>query len=173
MKQVDVTMKKIGDTKFYITPFPAFTAARISGELSAVLAPMLGSLSPLLGGDDAGNISADSIMNLDMDTILPPLADALGKLDGVQFEHLAKALLVDYKNIAYDTEDGETERLTYDAANEIFCADIMGMIMLGVEVVRINFGNFFEKIAGQFGSPPDATAKPERKIGTKNGASLT
>lgn len=173
MKQQDVTMKKIGDTKFYITPFPAFVAARISGELSQVLAPMLGSLAPLLGGDDAGNISADSIMNLDMDTILPALADALGKLDGDQFEHLAKSLLVDHKNIAYDTEDGETERLTYDAANEIFCADIMDMIMLGVEVVRINYGNFFAKLAGQFGSLPDTTAKPARKTGTKNGATST
>ncbi|MCD8397533.1 MAG: hypothetical protein LUD12_10220 [Lachnospiraceae bacterium] len=169
MKQTETTMKKIGGVKFYITPFPAFTAARISGELSKVLAPMLGSLAPLMNGvgDNASNV-----MDADVETMLPVLADALGQLSGDSFEHLMKELLVTYKNIAYDTED-DVEKLTYEAANEIFCGEIMDMLLLCWEVIKINFGGFFEKLAGQFGSLPGSTGITVKKSGTKNGGSST
>ncbi len=179
MKQMEVTVKKIGSTKFYITPFPAFTAARVSGLLSEVLAPMLGELSPMFDGmeidaSNGGNIDTGDIMDMDIGQLIPALAGALGKLDGDKFEKLAMQLLVDYKNVSYQTESGETERLDYDAANEIFCGDMMGMIQLGFEVVKVNFGGFFKKLAPQSGSLQEFTANLTAKSGgTKNGESLT
>ena len=41
------TEKQIGENTFYIKPFPAFVAANISGDLAAVITPMIGSLAPL------------------------------------------------------------------------------------------------------------------------------
>lgn len=176
MKQMEVTMKKIGDTKFYITPFPAFTAARISGELASVIAPILGSFAPMLKGVDANN--ADNLMDTNIDEALPVLADALSQLEGNKFEHLMKQLLTDYKNVAYDNEDGETERLTYDNANEVFCGEIQDMLLLCWEVIKLNFGGFFKKIAGQSGSLQGFTDRAMKmlkmgKAGTKNGATST
>ena len=42
MKQMEVTEKQIGESTFYIKPFPAFTAVNISGELAAILSPAAG-----------------------------------------------------------------------------------------------------------------------------------
>ncbi len=176
MKQMDVTTKKIGDFYFYITPFPAFTAARISGELASVIAPVLGSLSPLMKGADVNN--AVNIADMDVDEAFPAVADALSQLDGEKFEHLMKQLLIDYKNIAYDNENNETERLTYDAANEIFCGEMQDMLILCWEVIKLNFGGFFRKIAGQSGDLQDITDQAVKKLkgknsGTKNGEAST
>ena len=49
MKRMETTEKVIGENTFYIRPFAAFTAANISGEVIAVLSPVLGGLAPLFG----------------------------------------------------------------------------------------------------------------------------
>ena len=61
MKQMNVTEKRIGENAFYIKPFPAFTAANLSGELASILAPVLSSLAPLFG-DGGGDV-----MDMDID----------------------------------------------------------------------------------------------------------
>lgn len=177
MKQMDVTMKKINGVKFYIKPFPAFTSARISGELSAVLAPMLGELAPMFGSTDMSNmngVDAEDIMNTDMDAVLPALANALAQLDGDKFEHLCRQVLVAHNNISFENEEGETERLDDDAVNEIFCADLVGMIKLGWEVVKINYGGFFKSLAPLSGSLQGLMgSQKEKETGTKSGDSST
>ncbi len=171
MKQMDKTKKRINGTTFYIAPFPAFTAARVSGEHSSLLAPILGSLSPLLGGEDA---DSKQFMDSDLEKMLPIIASALGQLDGDKFEHLAKMLLVNYKNIVFADEEGDTEILTEDDVNEIFCADLMGMITLGFEVVKINFGGFFRNLPSQFGNLHEITENAgTRVLGMKNGEAST
>ena len=44
MKQFEPTEKTLGGTQFFIRPFPAFTAARVSGELVKMLSPMMGGI---------------------------------------------------------------------------------------------------------------------------------
>lgn len=174
MKQMEVTMKKIGETNFYITPFPAFTSARISGELASVLAPILGSFGPMVKGADLDN--TENIMNENIEEALPIISDALSQLEGEKLEHLMKQLLVDHKNIAYDDEDGETDRLTYEAANELFCGEFQDMILLCWEVIKLNFSGFFKKIAGQSGNLQNFTDMAKKRLkmgktGMKNGES--
>ena len=175
MKQMEVTTKKIGDNTFYISPFPAFTSARISGDLASVIAPIIGSFAPMLKGVDAN--STEDLMNKDMDEVLPVLSEALAQLEGDKLEDLIKQLLIDYKNISYDDEDGEATRLTYDAANEIFCGEMQDMFVLCWEVIKLNFGGFFKKIAGQSGNLLDITKRvkkiPKAKAGTKDGEAST
>ncbi|MBQ4121647.1 MAG: hypothetical protein IJD35_06500, partial [Clostridia bacterium] len=63
MKQMEVTEKKIGESTFYIKPFPAFVSANISGELAALITPMLSGLAPLVGGisDDGANFDIGNV----------------------------------------------------------------------------------------------------------------
>lgn len=156
MKQMEVTRKKIGGNTFFIKPFPAFTAANISGELSAVVGPIVGGLAPLIEGK-----GSDEIMNMDIAKAIPSLVDALSQVDGDKVQHLMERLLVTYGNVSVTTKEdpGSVDVLDMDMANEIFCGEIENMVLLCVEVVKVNFGGFFKRIAGQSGSLQEAEAK--------------
>ena len=160
MKQMEVTMKTIGENTFYLKPFPAFVAVNISGELSSMLAPVVGSIAALAGSDksitdlDDGAVSAENIMDADIEKALPIFSQAFSKLSGDKMERIIKKLLVDHKNISVESEatEGKVSILTYELANEVFCGDIQDMIVLCFEVIKLNFGGFFKKLGVQFGS---------------------
>ena len=132
MKQMEVTEKKIGDSTFYIKPFPAFVAVNISGELASVLSPLLGGVAALVGNSN-GEVSSEdkpkSIMDVDVEDALPALTSAFSSISGDKFERLMKKLLVNNKNISVECEatDGEVKLLDYDLANEVFCGDVQDM----------------------------------------------
>lgn len=174
MKRMERTEKVIGENTFYIVPFAAFTATNISAELSAVLAPMLGSMGAMIGGIDVDaamkaasqpsfnaenateedrGVSVTDIMNMDMGKVLPALAAAFGSLSGDRLERLMRRLLVDNKNISVEGEitDGRTVTLDKDLADEVFCGDIQDMFILCYEVIKVNFSGFFKKLGVQFG----------------------
>lgn len=150
MKQMEVTEKKIGESTFYIKPFPAFTAVNISGDLAAILTPLLGGIASLLG---TGENRPENIMDVNVEDALPAISTAFSGISGDKFERLMKKLLIDYKNISVECEatDGDTKLLNYDLANEVFCGDVQDMYILCFEVIRLNFKGFFEKIGAQFG----------------------
>jgi len=50
MRRMQTIEKVIGENTFYIRPFGAFAAANISGELAALLSPILAGIAPLFGG---------------------------------------------------------------------------------------------------------------------------
>ena len=156
MKQMEVIEKKIGENMFYLRAFPAFTAANISGELAAMITPMLSGIAPLV--EDAtkpvGEGEKDfDIMDVDIEKALPAVSNAFSSLSGDKFEKMMKKLLIEHKNIPVEGEvtDGETKILTYDLANEVFCGELQDMYALCFEVIRINFGGFFKKIGARFG----------------------
>lgn len=153
MKQMEVTEKKIGESTFYIKPFPAFVSANISGELAALITPMLGGLAPLVGGlgDDGGSFD---IGNVNIEDAMPAVSNAFAGLSGDKFEKLMKKLLIDHKNVSVECEatNGEAKVLTYDLANEVFCMEIEDMYILCFEVIRLNFGGFFKKLGARFGN---------------------
>lgn len=164
MKQMEVTEKAIGGNTFYIKPFPAFVAVNISGELAALLTPMIGGVVALFGGGKGAGemeIRPESIMDVDIDDTLPALSKALSGLSGNKFESLMKKLLIDHKNISVEGEstDGDVKLLTYDLANEVFCGDVQDMYILCFEVIRLNFKGFFTKLGAQFGSLKDLHQK--------------
>lgn len=179
MKQMDFVTKKIGDATYYIRPFPAFKAANISGELASVLAPIISGIAPLLGDVKVGSGSEGDVkeatekatknfLDMDIEEVIPPLSKALSQIDGDKVEHLARRLIIDYENVNVKSKetDGESVKLDDDLANEIFCRDLMDMLRLCIEVVRINFGSFFENPASLFG---DQTASLLATPTTKNG----
>lgn len=147
MKRMEVTEKQIGENTFYLRPFPAFTAANISGELASLITPMISGLAPVFAGK-----SMDQVMTMEIEDAMPAFSDAFSALSGDKVERMMKKLLVDHKNISVDTpETGKTEVLNLDLANEVFCGDVQDMFLLCFEVIKINFSGFFKKLGAQFG----------------------
>lgn len=155
MKQLKTTEKVIGENHFYIRPFPAFTAANISGELAAVLSPLLGGLAALIGADsgEEKEKKPKDFLDTDIEDAVPVLAKSFSGLSGDKFESLMKKLLCDHKNISVESETtgGKLVMMDYDIANEVFCGDVQDMYILCWEVIKINFAGFFKKIGAQFG----------------------
>lgn len=152
MKQTEVTKVTIDEVNFYIKPFPAFTAANLSGDLSALLSPILASFVAVLNGvkeEDKGKVF--DIGNVEVEKVVPMLSSAFKSLNGNELESLAKKLLITYDNISYDDENGNLRKLDKDAVNEIFCGSLDGMFTLCYEVLKVNYKGFFSKIGSQFG----------------------
>ena len=172
MKQMEPTTVMIGGMSFYITPFPAFKAANISGELASVLAPLLGSLFPLVG---AMKEDGKSVMDMDIDSIdADKAAEAVMNcplISGDKLEALMRKLLLGGHIVAEITnDDGESEaqRLDMDLANELFCGEIQEMFVLCFHVIKLNFKGFFKKFAGLSGKQkPAAGAEEETKAEPK------
>lgn len=157
MKLMEVTEKQIGEYTFFIRPFPAFVSANLSGELAALLMPVLGSLAPL-----AGNVGDDFDVNdVDLEKLGPAIVDAFSGLSGDKIETLMRKLLISQTNISVSgpATDGMTKILDMDLANEIFCGEFQDMYILCYEVAKINFGGFFKKIGARFGNLPGALQK--------------
>lgn len=147
MKRMEVTEKQIGENTFYLRPFPAFTAANISGELASLITPMISGLAPVFAGK-----SLDQVMTMEMEDAMPAFSDAFSALSGDKVERMMKKLLVDHENISVDIpETGKTAVLNLDLANEVFCGDVQDMFLLCFEVIKINFSGFFRKLGAQFG----------------------
>lgn len=161
MKQMEVTEKAIGDYIFYLKPFPAFTAANISGDIASVILPIVGAL-----------VSNSDTTQADMNGIRE-LAGAMSGLTGDQVEKLVRKLLIDYRNISYEPAD-QSEKvriLGLDQANEVFCGDVWEMYVLCWEVLKLNYSGFFERLEGtQFGSLPGFTQMTQT---SENGEPLT
>lgn len=160
VKQSNTTQKVIGENTFYIRPFPAFTAANISGDLVKLLSPVVGGIASAIGasgtiGDTASGFkeAAAGVMDMDIEDVAPKLSDALSGLSGDAVERMMRKLLVNNRNISVEgpATDGEVKWLDNDIANEVFCAELQDMYILCFEVIRVNFKGFFSKIAGLFG----------------------
>ena len=149
MKQFEPKDVTVLGMQFHIFPFPAFKAANISGELAALIAPMLGGIASLFGSEESSNL-----LDVDAEKAAPAIAGAFDSLSGDKVETLLRKLLISGKNISVDYE-GETVYLTEDIANEIFCMEAQGLYILAFEVIRCNFTGFF----GKFGNPSGSAIK--------------
>lgn len=150
MKQFDPVEKTIGEYTFYIRPLPAFKASKLSGELVALVAPLVGGLAPLLGDtkDDAA-----SIFDVDVTEAAPAIAGAFSALSGDKLEKLMKALLTEYRTIAYQgPEDDNAKVLTEKEVDAIFAGEVQNMFILAYHAIGVNFGDFFGSFGRRFGS---------------------
>lgn len=154
MKTHEARDVRVGQHSFHIFPFPAFTAASLSGELMNLVLPIITSVLPYVGSKDSGG---RSLMDVDIDEAAPAIAGAFGSISGPRLEAMLKKLLVVHRNVTVEVEDGEgsgrfhAERLTEDLANELFCGEIQDMFVLAFHVIRLNLNGFFEKASGLFG----------------------
>lgn len=166
MRQLETTEVVVSGTKFYIKPFPAFTAANISGELASVLTPLLGALAPLLGGNEINEPAGEGKSLSDIDAGEAAKAMSTVSISGDKLEKLMRKLLLG-GHIAFDEEDEdgniEPKKLTSDDVNELFCGDVQDMFILCFHVIRINFSGFFKKFAPRFGGAKETVAKKLRK----------
>lgn len=151
MKQQEATRIAIGDYNFYITQFPAMTAANMTGDLAALATPVLVGLAPILG--KALNQEDGSVLNTDIGGEAPAIAGAFSAITGDKLERLLQKLLIDHKNISYEGMDDEKpQRLDKDAVNEVFCGEVQDMFILAFDVIKLNFSGFFKKLTSRFGS---------------------
>lgn len=129
-----------GQYTFAIRQFPPFHAMKVLGELQKVLAPALG-----------GAIGGIKPETLDQDTnnvifIGNTVADALNGLarsmDGDTLEKVSAMLLdPDYVSVApLHTKD--FQQLDESAVNEVYSGRIFDMIVLMVQVFKINYLDF-------------------------------
>lgn len=165
-KQLQKVEIVIGDYNFNIFPFKAMTAARLSGEVSSFVLPLLSGATPLLGvllSDDHSKIGEQSL------SIAPSIASAFSSLSGEKLEKLLNELLISNGNISFEVMgDSKTYKLDKDVFDEIFCCDIMGMYTLALEVIKLNFGDFFTKLKTLFGSLFAKEEQGEQKETTEN-----
>lgn len=146
MKQLEPIKEKVGEIDFYITPFPAFKAANMTGELASVLAPLLGALAPMVA-NGAGLLDIDA----------SAAAEAMmgcTSINGDKLEKLMRKLLLGGHIVAEcENEEGEMEpqRLTSEIADEIFCGNVQDMFVLCFHVIKLNFNGFFKRLAAQSG----------------------
>ena len=146
LKQIEPVCERIGTNKFYITPFPAFKAGNITGELVSVLAPILGAIAPLVNGDNG-------LMDVDVNAAAAAMGGCTS-INGDSLEKLMQKLLLGgHIVVEIEDDDGniEPERLNMDIANELFCGDVMNMFVLCFHVIKINFNGFFKKLGSQSG----------------------
>ena len=134
MKQLEPRTVTVGENKFYIRPLPAFKAANLTGELAALVLPIVSGLAPLLDKVDSGK-EGKGLMDLNIEDAAPASSGAFSALSGDK-----------------TPEDEMPRVLTEELANEVFCEDVQDMFLLAFEVIRTNYNGFFKKLGSRFGS---------------------
>ena len=138
---------QIDGISFFISPFPVFTAARITAQLSKVLSPILGGVIALLGSEDETGEDTEKDLSENVVAAIPAFTAAMQGLSPVEFEKLARELLVNSRNIAFKNQDYPNgEILTEDAVNAIFAGNTQNMYILAFHVIKENYGGFFGKL---------------------------
>lgn len=167
MKRQDPITKTIGEYNFYIRPFGAMTASHMTGDLAALVTPILGAIAPVAGkylNDDDG-----SLLDVDVADLGPVLTSAFTSLTGDNLERMMGQLLIDHKNIHFDSiENHEVKLLDRDELDEIFCMELQDMFLLAFEVLKLNYSGFFRKLAGRFGNLDEILAK----LASKNSSDM-
>ena len=105
MKRLTPVVKEIGDNKFYIRPFSAFTAANMTGDLANVATPILAAIAPLVvkavGSEDK------KVLDTDVAEMAPSMQGAFSGLSGDKLERLSMKLLIEHQNISVETPESE------------------------------------------------------------------
>jgi len=145
MKMQEAKKVVVGGSNFYIRPFSAFKAARISGDVLQVAVPIIGAMLPALNVADGKNI-----LDSNVEEFLPHITKGFEGLSGEKLEALLRTLLVESGNIGVDF-NGETVILTEEILDELFCLDVQYMYVLAFHAVITNYSGFFKKLGIQFG----------------------
>lgn len=165
LRQIEPTKEKVGEYNYYITPFPAFKAANITGELASVLAPLLSVLASLTGSTDSDEGGKD-LMDVDAGKAAEAMAGC-SAISGDKLEKLMQKLLLGGHIVAeVPNLDGdiEAQRLDKDLVNELFCGEVQDMFVLCFYVIKLNFNGFFRKFTTRSGKAGAVVEKIPRKI---------
>ena len=146
LKQLETREVTVGENIFYIRPLPAFKAANMTGELAALVLPLVSGLAPMLSAVDTEK-EGNGLLDIKVEDAAPAIAGAFSSLDGDKVEKILKHLLIAGSNISVEQPGEKVRLLTEDLANEVFCTDVQDMFILAFEVIRTNYNGFFKKLA--------------------------
>lgn len=158
MKQLEPREVKVGENIYYIRPLPAFKAANLTGELAALVLPLVSGLAPLIAAVDPDK-EDNGLLDIDVEDATPAVASAFAQLDGDKVEKILRHLLLSGNNISIEVPGEKTRLLSEDLANEAFCTDVQDMFILAFEVIRTNYNGFFKKLAARFGKVVEGLEK--------------
>lgn len=85
MKQLEPREVKVGENIYYIRPLPAFKAANLTGELAALVLPLVSGLAPLIAAVDPDK-EDNGLLDIDVEDATPAVASAFAQLDGDKVE---------------------------------------------------------------------------------------
>lgn len=156
MKQLESREVTVGENIFYIRPLPAFKAANLSGELAALVLPLVTGLTSLIPAGTTAENMGNGLFDIDVKDAGPAISAAFSSLSGDKIEAILKHLLIAGKNISVEVPGERVQVLTEDLANEVFCEDVQDMFILAFEVIRTNYNGFFKKLGGRFGPVVEA-----------------
>lgn len=159
MKQLESREVTVGENIFYIRPLPAFKAANLSGELAALVLPLVTGLTSLIPAGTTAENMGNGLFDIDVKDAGPAISAAFSSLSGDKIEAILKHLLIAGKNISVEVPGERVQILTEDLANEVFCEDVQDMFILAFEVIRTNYNGFFKKLGGRFGPVVEALKK--------------
>lgn len=159
MKQLESREVTVGENIFYIRPLPAFKAANLSGELAALVLPLVTGLTSLIPAGTTAENMGNGLFDIDVKDAGPAISAAFSSLSGDKIEAILKHLLIARKNISVEIPGERVQVLTEDLANEVFCEDVQDMFILAFEVIRTNYNGFFKKLGGRFGPVVEALKK--------------
>ena len=158
MKQLEPREVKVGENIYYIRPLPAFKAANLTGELAALVLPLVSGLAPLIAAVDPDK-EDNGLLDIDVEDATPAVASAFAQLDGDKVEKILRHLLLSGNNISIEVPGEKARLLSEDLANEVFCTDVQDMFILAFEVIRTNYNGFFKKLAARFGKVVEGLKK--------------
>ena len=156
MKQLESREVTVGENIFYIRPLPAFKAANLSGELAALVLPLVTGLTSLIPAGTTAENMGNGLFDIDVKDAGPAISAAFSSLSGDKIEAILKHLLIAGKNVSVEVPGERVQILTEDLANEVFCEDVQDMFILAFEVIRTNYNGFFKKLGGRFGPVVEA-----------------
>lgn len=138
---VKPTEYRMGDALFMIQPFEPFEAMHVLGELKKVLAPLLGGAAKGFSENALDMDVRDSRVWADM---LGGVLTNLGEhISGEQMEALARQLLrPDYVAFSPDGTEKKLVKFTEDVINEYFTGRPIDLIVLMVQIVKVNYLDF-------------------------------
>lgn len=158
MKQLEPREVMVGENIYYIRPLPAFKAANLTGELAALVLPLVSGLAPLIAAVDPDK-EDNGLLDIDVEDATPAVASAFAQLDGDKVEKILRHLLLSGNNISIEVPGEKARLLSEDLANEVFCTDVQDMFILAFEVIRTNYNGFFKKLAARFGKVVEGLKK--------------
>lgn len=169
LKSITPTTVTYDGIDFAIFPFPAMPAAMISGDLAQFVGPIIAGVIPIIGegnsAEEIGENSIDRMLSMSNAELLPYLNAALSTINGENVQKILTELLIKYGNINCEYSDEVTgvrkqEKLTRNLLDELFIGRLDSMLMLALDVVKLNFADFFSGILSQYGSRRDASKSP-------------
>ena len=144
----------IGEYKFYIRYFGAWTAQRIGLKFKDVFTKAAAVAAPEIA-EAMKNLDSENAFDLEVNSdLIPALIKILGEMDIKTLEELTQEVIIKHKNVAFVHEDHtgkEPEPLTYEKADQIFSGDLQDMYILIACVIKANYRNFLDRLVTQYG----------------------